>query len=57
MEFNAERGASNGATSGVGSDSKTGGKVDDPSLADMTRAALSILSRNDKGFFLFLEGN
>lgn len=28
----------------------------DPSLADMTRAALSILLKNPKGFFLFVEG-
>ncbi|GBP57166.1 Intestinal-type alkaline phosphatase 2 [Eumeta japonica] len=40
MEFNAERGPPG---------------ADDPSLADMTRAALSILSKNDKGFFLFIE--
>lgn len=28
----------------------------DPSLADMTRTALSILLKNPKGFFLFVEG-
>ncbi|KAJ1522008.1 hypothetical protein ONE63_002330 [Megalurothrips usitatus] len=28
----------------------------DPSLADMTRAALAVLLRNPKGFFLFVEG-
>lgn len=28
----------------------------DPSLADMTRSALSILLKNPKGFFLFVEG-
>lgn len=29
---------------------------DDPTLAEMTNAALQILSRNPKGFFLFVEG-
>lgn len=28
----------------------------DPSLAEMTIAALSILQRNARGFFLFIEG-
>lgn len=28
----------------------------DPSLADMTRVALSILAKNPKGFLLFVEG-
>lgn len=28
----------------------------DPSLAEMTIAALSILQRNKRGFFLFIEG-
>ncbi|KAE8747418.1 hypothetical protein FOCC_FOCC005885, partial [Frankliniella occidentalis] len=28
----------------------------DPSLADMTRAALAVLQRNPRGFFLFVEG-
>ena len=28
----------------------------DPSLAEMTRAALKILQKNTKGFFLFVEG-
>ncbi|KAE8747638.1 hypothetical protein FOCC_FOCC005617, partial [Frankliniella occidentalis] len=28
----------------------------DPSLADMTRAALAVLMRNPRGFFLFIEG-
>ncbi|XP_053604607.1 alkaline phosphatase-like isoform X1 [Plodia interpunctella] len=53
MEFNAERGAVTDAEDGT-----TGAavKADDPSLADMTRAALSILTKNDKGFFLLLEG-
>lgn len=52
MEFNAERGAVADAEDGT-----TGAvKADDPSLADMTRAALSILTKNDKGFFLLLEG-
>lgn len=54
MEFNAERGAvtdaDEEATAGVSV------KADDPSLADMTRAALSILSKNEKGFFLLVEG-
>lgn len=54
MEFNAERGAVNDAdeeaTAGVSV------KADDPSLADMTRTALSILSKNEKGFFLLIEG-
>ncbi|KAJ2950985.1 hypothetical protein O0L34_g5361 [Tuta absoluta] len=54
MEFNAERGAvtdaDEEATLGVTV------KADDPSLADMTRAALSILLKNDKGFFLLIEG-
>lgn len=54
MEFNAERGAvadaEEEATAGVSI------KADDPSLADMTRAALSILSKNEKGFFLLIEG-
>lgn len=27
----------------------------DPSLAEMTEKALSILRRNEKGFFLFVE--
>ncbi|XP_045535921.1 alkaline phosphatase [Papilio machaon] len=31
-------------------------KESDPSLADMTRKALSILLKNEKGFFLFIEG-
>ncbi|XP_013173604.1 PREDICTED: alkaline phosphatase-like [Papilio xuthus] len=31
-------------------------KESDPSLADMTRIALSILLKNEKGFFLFIEG-
>jgi alkaline phosphatase len=28
----------------------------DPSLADMTRVALSILAKNPRGFLLFVEG-
>lgn len=28
----------------------------DPSLADMTRAALAVLLRQPRGFFLFIEG-
>lgn len=32
------------------------GSGGDPSLADMTRSALSILLKNPKGFFLFVEG-
>ncbi|CAH1373798.1 unnamed protein product [Tenebrio molitor] len=32
------------------------GPSGDPSLADMTRSALSILLKNPKGFFLFVEG-
>jgi alkaline phosphatase len=30
--------------------------LNDPSLEDMTRVAIEILSRNPKGFFLFVEG-
>ncbi|XP_049872225.1 alkaline phosphatase-like isoform X1 [Pectinophora gossypiella] len=54
MDFNAERGAVTDAD-----EESTAGvtvKADDPSLADMTRAALSILLKNDKGFFLLIEG-
>ncbi|KAJ9595298.1 hypothetical protein L9F63_027317, partial [Diploptera punctata] len=29
----------------------------DPSLADMTRVALSILAKNPRGFLLFVEGS
>lgn len=54
MEFNAERGAVADAEEGAGA--TTTAKADDPSLADMTRAALSILTKNDKGFFLLIEG-
>ncbi|KAG5867413.1 hypothetical protein JTB14_007103 [Gonioctena quinquepunctata] len=32
------------------------GPTGDPSLADMTRSALSILLKNPKGFFLVVEG-
>lgn len=32
------------------------GATGDPSLADMTRSALSILLKNPKGFFLVVEG-
>lgn len=28
----------------------------EPSLAEMTRKAIEILGRNDKGFFLLVEG-
>lgn len=28
-----------------------------PSLSEMTRAALTLLSRNEKGYFLFVYGN
>lgn len=28
----------------------------DPSLSELTEAAITVLSRNDKGFFLFVEG-
>lgn len=28
----------------------------DPSLTEMTEAAITILSRNPKGFYLFVEG-
>ncbi len=31
-------------------------KIDEPSLADMTRKAIEVLSKNDKGFFLMVEG-
>lgn len=55
MEFNAERGASStDAEEGTSATSTV--KADDPSLADMTRATLSILTKNDKGFFLLIEG-
>ncbi|KAL4713155.1 hypothetical protein ACJJTC_018800, partial [Scirpophaga incertulas] len=54
MEFNAERGAVADAEEGASATSAV--KADDPSLADMTRAALSILMKNDKGFFLLIEG-
>ncbi|KAL0830522.1 hypothetical protein ABMA28_002683 [Loxostege sticticalis] len=54
MEFNAERGAA--ADAEEGATAGTAVKADDPSLADMTRAALSILLKNDKGFFLLIEG-
>ncbi|XP_059057402.1 alkaline phosphatase-like [Achroia grisella] len=54
MEFNAERGAVADAEEGTSAGSAV--KADDPSLADMTRAALSILLKNDKGFFLLIEG-
>jgi alkaline phosphatase len=32
------------------------GLADQPSLADMTKAALSILEKNPKGFFIMIEG-
>lgn len=54
MEFNAERGAV--LDTEEGSAAGTSVKADDPSLADMTRGALAILTKNDKGFFLLLEG-
>ncbi|CAH0399763.1 unnamed protein product [Chilo suppressalis] len=54
MDFNAERGAAADAEDGAAAGSTV--KADDPSLADMTRAALSILMKNDKGFFLLIEG-
>lgn len=54
MDFNAERGAVADAEEGASATSAV--KADDPSLADMTRAALSILTKNDKGFFLLIEG-
>ncbi|CAG9562490.1 unnamed protein product [Danaus chrysippus] len=54
MEFNAERGVVLDTEENIGSSSTV--KADDPSLADMTRTALSILSKNDKGFFLLIEG-
>lgn len=54
MEFNAERGAAADAEEGAAAGTSV--KADDPSLADMTRAALSILLKNDKGFFLLIEG-
>jgi len=31
-------------------------KMDDPSLQEMTKMAIEILSRNPNGFFLFVEG-
>lgn len=54
MEFNAERGAAADAEEGAAAGASI--KADDPSLADMTRTALSILLKNDKGFFLLIEG-
>lgn len=54
MEFNAERGAALDTEEGTAAGTVV--KADDPSLADMTRAALAILTKNDKGFFLLLEG-
>ncbi|XP_022124889.2 alkaline phosphatase-like [Pieris rapae] len=54
MEFNAERGAVADTEEGAGATGN--GKAEDPSLADMTRVALSILTKNNKGFFLLLEG-
>ncbi|XP_034829178.1 alkaline phosphatase-like [Maniola hyperantus] len=54
MEFNAERGA--GLDAEEGTAASTSVKADDPSLADMTRTALAILTKNDKGFFLLIEG-
>lgn len=32
-------------------------RPDEPSLAEMTRTAIRILSQNEKGFFLFVEGS
>lgn len=29
----------------------------EPSIAEMTETAIKILSKNPKGFFLFVEGN
>ncbi|XP_050348834.1 alkaline phosphatase-like [Nymphalis io] len=54
MEFNAERGAVLDTEEGTAASTTV--KADDPSLADMTRVALAILTKNDKGFFLLLEG-
>lgn len=54
MEFNVERGAVADAEEGAAAGAAV--KADDPSLADMTRAALSILLKNEKGFFLLIEG-
>lgn len=54
MEFNAERGAVLDTEDGTAAG--TAVKADDPSLADMTRAALAVLTKNEKGFFLLLEG-
>ncbi|CAH2047067.1 unnamed protein product, partial [Iphiclides podalirius] len=54
MEFNVERG---GKVESVHRTTKSTLKAeDDPSLADMTRSALSILTKNEKGFFLLIEG-
>lgn len=50
MERGAVADAEEGAAAGAAV------KADDPSLADMTRAALSILLKNEKGFFLLIEG-
>lgn len=47
MDFNVDRDKK---------DETNNNKDSDPSLADMTRMALSILMKNDKGFFLFIEG-
>lgn len=35
---------------------KVGSVIDEPSLADMTAKAMSILSKNTKGYFLMVEG-
>jgi alkaline phosphatase len=35
---------------------RVNGKEDEPSLAEMTKAAISLLNKNGKGFFLVVEG-
>ena len=35
---------------------KTANAIDEPSLADMTEKAIKLLQKNDKGFFLMVEG-
>lgn len=32
------------------------GRTDDPSLAEMTEVAIRVLSKDDNGFFLLVEG-
>ncbi|CAG5028500.1 unnamed protein product [Parnassius apollo] len=54
LNFNVDRGTVINSEDETGTSSTK--KIDDPSLADMTRTALSIIKKNEKGFFLFIEG-